>query len=117
MKIDNHILLRAARGERVERTPVWLLRQAGRILSDYRAIRYSISRFKELGETPDLVCEVNLQPVDILDIMLQGNLESYLPYSDKVTIKEATKKMLNTFGCTRHIANLGHGLYPDTNPD
>lgn len=44
MKIDNHILLRAARGERVERIPVWLLRKAGRILSGYRTIRYNASR-------------------------------------------------------------------------
>jgi uroporphyrinogen decarboxylase len=51
------------------------------------------------------------------NVTLQGNLDPCLLYSDKVTIKEATKKMLNTFGSTRHIANLGHGLYPDTNPD
>ena len=51
------------------------------------------------------------------NVTLQGNLDPCLLYSDKVTIKEATKKMLNTFGSSRHIANLGHGLYPDTDPD
>ena len=50
MKLDNDLLIRAAEGEDVERTPVWLMRQAGRILPEYRAIRNSLSGFKELVE-------------------------------------------------------------------
>ena len=83
MKIDNDLLLRAARGERVERTPVWLMRQAGRILPEYRAIRHSISGFKELVETPDLACEVTMQPVDILDV------DAAIIFSDILVIPEA----------------------------
>jgi len=83
MKIDNDLLLRAARGERVERTPVWLMRQAGRILPEYRAIRNSISGFKELVETPDLACEVTMQPVDILDV------DAAIIFSDILVIPEA----------------------------
>ena len=52
MKLDNDLLIRAALGKDVERTPVWLMRQAGRILPQYRAIRNSLSGFKELVETP-----------------------------------------------------------------
>lgn len=48
---------------------------------------------------------------------LQGNLDPCALYSDFDTIKKETKKMLDAFGPHRHIANLGHGVYPDTNPD
>lgn len=66
--IKNDIFLRAANGEKTERPPVWLMRQAGRILPQYRALRASLSGFKELVETPELACEVTIQPVDELDV-------------------------------------------------
>lgn len=62
--LKNDLFLRAARGEQTERAPVWLMRQAGRILPQYRALRASLSGFKELVETPELACEVTIQPVD-----------------------------------------------------
>ena len=62
------LILRAAKGLKVERTPVWVMRQAGRILPEYRAIRASLSGFKELVETPALAAEVSKQPVDILGV-------------------------------------------------
>ena len=51
------------------------------------------------------------------DKVLQGNLDPCLLYSDRKTIEQETKKMLQQFGGHKHIANLGHGVYPDTNPE
>ena len=83
MKLKNDLLLRAAKGEKVERTPVWLMRQAGRILSEYRKVRASVSGFIELAQTPELAAEVTIQPVDILDV------DAAIIFSDILVIPEA----------------------------
>lgn len=83
MQLKNDLLLRTARGEAVERPPVWLMRQAGRILPQYRAIRSSLSGFKELVETPALAAEVTIQPVDELDV------DAAIIFSDILVIPEA----------------------------
>jgi uroporphyrinogen decarboxylase len=57
----NDLLLRAARGERTERPPVWLMRQAGRHLPEYRELRAEHS-FREAIETPEIAAEITLQP-------------------------------------------------------
>ena len=48
MKLKNDLILRAAKGERVERVPVWMMRQAGRILAEYRAVREKAGSFIKL---------------------------------------------------------------------
>lgn len=83
MDLKNDLILRAARGEDIERYPVWLMRQAGRILPEYRAVRNSLSGFKELVETPELAAEVTIQPVDIL------NVDAAIIFSDILVVPEA----------------------------
>lgn len=83
MELKNDLLLRTIRGERTERTPVWLMRQAGRILPEYRALRNRLSGFKELVETPELAAEVTIQPVDHLDV------DAAIIFSDILVIPEA----------------------------
>ncbi len=60
---DESLFLRACRRQPVERTPIWMMRQAGRYLPQYRAVRAKVS-FLELCKTPELACEVTVQPID-----------------------------------------------------
>lgn len=83
MKLQNDIILRAARGEEVERIPVWLMRQAGRVLPEYREVRSKLGGFKELVETPEFAAEVTIQPVDILGV------DAAIIFSDILVIPEA----------------------------
>jgi uroporphyrinogen decarboxylase len=83
MTLKNDLILRAAKGEKTERTPVWVMRQAGRILPEYRAVRAKLSGFKELVETPEFACEVTLQPVDLLGV------DAAIIFSDILVIPEA----------------------------
>ncbi len=57
------LFLRACRGQPTERTPIWLMRQAGRYMAEYRAVRKQVD-FLTLCRTPDLVTEVTLQPIE-----------------------------------------------------
>src|SRR5687768_15107285 len=83
MKLKNTILLQTARKLPAERTPVWLMRQAGRILPEYRKVRESAGDFKTLVKTPELAMEVTIQPVDILGV------DAAIIFSDILVIPEA----------------------------
>lgn len=81
--LKNDLLLRAAQGQDVDRVPVWLMRQAGRILPEYRAVREKAKGFIQLATTPELAAEVTLQPVDILGV------DAAIIFSDILVIPEA----------------------------
>ncbi len=83
MELKNDLLLRAARGEKTERTPVWIMRQAGRILKEYREVRGKLSGFIELVQTPERSAEVTIQPVDILGV------DAAIIFSDILVVPEA----------------------------
>lgn len=83
MKLQNDLFLRTAKGEITERTPVWLMRQAGRILPEYRKVREQAGSFIKLATTPELAAEVTIQPVDILGV------DAAIIFSDILVIPEA----------------------------
>src|ERR1041385_4797752 len=81
--LQNDLIVRAPRGEKTERTPVWLMRQAGRVLPEYRAVRAKMGGFIELVKTPEFAAEVTVQPVDILGV------DAAIIFSDILVIPEA----------------------------
>ena len=83
MKIQNDLLLKAANGQEVSRVPVWTMRQAGRILKEYRAVREKAGSFINLAKSPEMAAEVTIQPVDILGV------DAAIIFSDILVVPEA----------------------------
>ena len=83
MELKNDILIRAAGGAPVHRPPVWLMRQAGRILPEYRALRAGLPDFKSLVESPDRSAEATVHPVDAVGV------DAAILFSDILVVREA----------------------------
>lgn len=83
-KLRNDLLIRAARGERTERPPVWIMRQAGRYLPEFRAIRER-HEYLECCRTPALAAEITLQPL----LRYHDLLDAAVIFSDILVVPQA----------------------------
>ncbi|GAB3954938.1 uroporphyrinogen decarboxylase [Spirosoma harenae] len=101
MTLQNDLLLRTARGELTERVPVWMMRQAGRVLPQYRVVREQAGSFITLAKTPELAAEVTIQPVDAFDV------DAAIIFSDILVIPEA-------MGLPYEMVESKGPIFPDT---
>ena len=82
-ELQNDTYLRALRREKTDYTPIWVMRQAGRYLPEYRATRARAGNFLNLCKSPEMACEVTMQPIDRFD------LDAAILFSDILTIPDA----------------------------
>ena len=109
--LKNDRLIKALLRKPVDKTPIWIMRQAGRYLPEYRATRLKAGDFLTLCQTPELACEVTLQPI------ARYPLDAAIIFSDILTIPDAMglglklvesigPKFENSISCLNDIKNL-----------
>src|ERR1035437_7746482 len=98
--LKNDLLLKALRNEKVERPPVWMMRQAGRYLPDYIKLREKYDFFTRV-QTPELACAITLQPVN------QVGVDAAILFSDILVVPQA-------MGLTVLLEEGTGPLLPDT---
>lgn len=81
-QLKNDLIIKVLKGEPTERTPVWMMRQAGRYLPEYMVLRKKYGFF-ERCQTPELACEITLQPVDIIGV------DAAILFSDILVVPQA----------------------------
>ncbi len=81
--LKNDTFIRALLKQPVDRTPVWMMRQAGRYLPEYRKVREQAGSFLNLCTNPELACEVTMQPLRRFDF------DAAILFSDILTIPDA----------------------------
>ncbi|MFZ5791408.1 MAG: uroporphyrinogen decarboxylase [Pseudomonadota bacterium] len=110
-------LLRVLSGERLTRPPFWLMRQAGRYLPEYRAVRAKAGSFLDLCLTPDLACEVTLQPIRRygMDAAILFSDILVVPYGlgQRVTFEEGRGPLLEPISAVGDLAGLELGRMKD----
>jgi uroporphyrinogen decarboxylase len=110
--LKNDRFIRALLRQPVDKTPIWIMRQAGRYLPEYREVRAKAGDFMTLCSTPELACEVTLQPLRRFD------LDAAILFSDILTIPDAMglglyfeegegPKFRETISNARDVANIG----------
>jgi uroporphyrinogen decarboxylase len=114
--LKNDLLLRTLKGEPVERPPVWMMRQAGRYLPQYMALREKYGFF-ERCQTPALACEITIQPVDIIGV------DAAILFSDILVVPQAMGlevQLIESKGPflpdpIKNINDIGRVRVPDVN--
>ena len=83
--LDDSLFMRSVRRQPVPRRPVWLMRQAGRYLPEYRSVRSGAGGFLDLVKTPELACKVTLQPID------RFGFDAAIIFSDILIVPDAMR--------------------------
>ena len=83
MNIENSIFLKALNKEKISTPPIWYMRQAGRYMPEYRAVRKNFKNFLDMCKNPEVCCELALQPINAF------NLDAAILFSDILTIPDA----------------------------
>ena len=80
--IPNHLLIKAINHEPIDRTPIWVMRQAGRYLPEYIKLKNKAGGFINLIKNPELACEITMQPLN------RFSLDSAIVFSDILVIAD-----------------------------